>query len=131
MPEALTPQMQQTLEQRLRTRYAELTDEVRRELLQQDEQRYLDIAGKVHDPGDESVADLISDMELAVIDRNVSEIRAIEGALGRFAEGTYGICSDCGEPIAPARLEAYPTAVRCFICQQRFEQDHGSAAPKL
>jgi DnaK suppressor protein len=38
----------------------------------------------------------------------------IDAALARIAEGTYGRCSVCGEPIAPARLEARPTTDRCI-----------------
>jgi DnaK suppressor protein len=34
-------------------------------------------------------------------------------ALEKLDEGTYGTCDVCGEPIAPARLEALPWAVRC------------------
>jgi RNA polymerase-binding transcription factor DksA len=39
--------------------------------------------------------------------------------------GTYGECRDCGEPIALARLSAYPTAMRCLACQQRHEKKAG------
>jgi RNA polymerase-binding transcription factor DksA len=38
----------------------------------------------------------------------------IDGALTRLADGTYGICAVCGDPIAPARLEARPTTDRCI-----------------
>lgn len=131
MSQALPAQTRQELEQTLRARYAELREEVRQELLEQDQHDYSDIAGKVHDPGDESVADLISDLELATIDRNLHEIRAIESALNHIAEGSYGRCEDCGETIAVERLKAYPTASRCIRCQERYENEHGGAPPKL
>src|SRR5947209_5957563 len=35
-------------------------------------------------------------------------LQAIEEALWRIEKGTYGVCRDCGEPIAPARLNAIP-----------------------
>ena len=35
-------------------------------------------------------------------------LQAIEEALHRIEEGTYGVCRDCGEPIAEARLKAIP-----------------------
>ncbi len=38
----------------------------------------------------------------------------IDAALARIAAGTYGFCTVCGEPIAPARLEARPTTDRCI-----------------
>lgn len=131
MTQALPAHTRRELEDTLRARYAQLREEVSRELLDQDQYDYSDIAGKVHDPGDESVADLISDLELAAIDRNVSEIRAIETALDHLADGTYGLCVDCGDTIAVERLKAYPTASRCIRCQERYEKDHGGAPPKL
>jgi DnaK suppressor protein len=44
-----------------------------------------------------------------------SEAR-VTRALEKLAEGSYGICDRCGEPIAPARLEASPDSVRCIDC---------------
>jgi RNA polymerase-binding transcription factor DksA len=41
----------------------------------------------------------------------------VERALEKIAAGTYGRCDDCGEPIAPARLEALPWAARCVRCR--------------
>ena len=38
----------------------------------------------------------------------------VDGALARLADGTYGVCAVCGDPIAPARLEARPTTDRCI-----------------
>ena len=45
-----------------------------------------------------------------------AELRALDAALDRIAQGTYGICLTCGEPISPARLEAVPTAALCRTC---------------
>ena len=39
-----------------------------------------------------------------------------ERALAKLDEGTYGLCDACGEPIAPARLEAMPDSVLCVAC---------------
>jgi DnaK suppressor protein len=39
-----------------------------------------------------------------------------ERALAKLDEGTYGICDSCGEPIAPARLEAMPDVTLCVTC---------------
>jgi RNA polymerase-binding transcription factor DksA len=40
----------------------------------------------------------------------------VQEALDRFDRGTYGICQECGRPIAPERLEALPYAVTCVKC---------------
>ena len=47
-------------------------------------------------------------MVLRLRDREHKMIRKIHQALRRLEDGTYGICEDCGEPIAPARLLARP-----------------------
>lgn len=40
----------------------------------------------------------------------------VERALANLANGTYGRCESCGSQIAPARLEAMPTARLCINC---------------
>jgi DnaK suppressor protein len=42
----------------------------------------------------------------------------ITEALARLDAGTYGVCLDCEEPIASARLKALPFAERCRDCQE-------------
>ena len=46
-------------------------------------------------------------------------LQAIEEALQRIEKGTYGICRDCGEPIAPARLLAIPWTRVCIACKEK------------
>jgi DnaK suppressor protein len=46
-------------------------------------------------------------------------LQAIEEALGRIEKGTYGICRDCGEPIAEARLNAIPWTRVCIVCKEK------------
>lgn len=46
-------------------------------------------------------------------------LQAIEEALRRIEHGTYGICRDCGEPIAPARLRAIPWTRSCISCKEK------------
>ena len=48
----------------------------------------------------------------------------IDDALTRIDNNTYGECEDCGNPIAPERLETIPHARRCVTCQGR---SHGSS----
>ncbi len=43
-----------------------------------------------------------------------NELSEIERALRKLDDGTYGRCEACGEPIAPARLEAMPAARFCI-----------------
>jgi DnaK suppressor protein len=46
-------------------------------------------------------------------------LQATEEALVRMEKGTYGICRDCGDQIAPARLEAIPWTRVCIECKQK------------
>ncbi|MGN6782409.1 MAG: TraR/DksA family transcriptional regulator [Marmoricola sp.] len=43
-------------------------------------------------------------------------LEAVDAALSRVAEGTYGVCAVCGRPIPPERLEVRPTARTCVAC---------------
>ena len=52
-----------------------------------------------------------------VADALAAILEAIEAALGRLDDGTYGICPDCGEAIGEDRLQAVPWAPRCLRCQ--------------
>lgn len=112
------------LKERLEGRFRELREIIRQELLASDQEQYSDLAGRVHDTADESVADLLADLNLAVIDRHVEEIRQVEAAILRMSAGTYGLCVDCGEEIPAARLDADPGAARCLRCQSRLERSY-------
>lgn len=119
-------------EHKLRDRWCSLRDETRETLARSENEGYADIAGRVSDLEDQSLADLLVDVNLAEVTRDVQEIRAIERALKRIALGTYGVCVSCGQPIERERLEAYPTANRCAACQRAYEHDHAtSPTPKL
>lgn len=44
------------------------------------------------------------------------EIRMIQGALQRIEDGTYGLCTKCGEQISEARLDVVPSTPLCSNC---------------
>lgn len=50
-----------------------------------------------------------------------NRITAIDAALATIADGTYGICEDCGEQISQKRLEILPFALCCVGCQEEKE----------
>jgi DnaK suppressor protein len=56
--------------------------------------------------------------ELAMRERAELHLQAVEAALARLDDGTYGTCARCGRPIATERLEALPWAAHCIDCQQ-------------
>jgi DnaK suppressor protein len=58
----------------------------------------------------------------AEVERDLAELVSIEAALRQLAEGRYGRCSDCDEPIDAQRLLAQPAALRCLRCQTAAER---------
>ncbi|HET7726272.1 MAG TPA: TraR/DksA C4-type zinc finger protein [Candidatus Limnocylindrales bacterium] len=57
--------------------------------------------------------------DLALREHNEQHLAAIDAALARIENGTYGACTSCGKPIAPERLEALPWAALCIDCQRQ------------
>jgi RNA polymerase-binding protein DksA len=51
------------------------------------------------------------------------QLTAVEHALQKFEDGTYGLCDSCGQPIDPARLEALPQASLCLRCKELQAKD--------
>lgn len=68
-----------------------------------------------HDPEGATVA--WERGQVVTLRRQAEEhLSAIEAALERIEQGTYGRCEVCGGEIEPARLDARPAAVRCVRC---------------
>ena len=76
---------------------------------------------------DDAIADAAAAMDVAMVIRESRELQDIEAALARIEDGSYGICADCGDGIARARLKAYPMATRCLPCQEKHEHLYGQA----
>ena len=102
----------------------ELREAIRQALLQSDQEHHRDLAGMVADVGDESVANMVADLDAAFLDRHVHELREIEAARARLKAGTYGVCAGCGGDIPWERLLANPVSVRCAPCAQQHEKTH-------
>jgi RNA polymerase-binding protein DksA len=124
MASGLSAQHASELKTVLKRRFDELWSEIKQELLQVDNERYVELVEKVHDRGDESAAALLADINLAIVDHHIKEIQAIDAALVRMAQGLYGTCDDCADGIGVERLQAYPTAKRCHPCQSRHEESY-------
>lgn len=116
----------------LEDQFNKLWEEIGSELNESDKEHFMQIAGEVQDLEDRSFADLITDLNITLIDKHVQETRDINSALIRINKGTFGVCNDCGEPIGYNRLMAYPTAKRCVHCQEVYEKTHAeNLHPKL
>ena len=66
-----------------------------------------------HDPEGPTIAYERSQLS-TLLDQGRRHLDDVEAAVARVQCGTYGVCIVCGEPIAPARLEARPSAPTCL-----------------
>ena len=112
------------LKRRLDNQWNALVAELREDVDKARREQYGSIAGPVHDRGDESVADLLADLGQAELSRDLAELREVEAARRRIADGIYGICTDCGADVGVARLQVQPAAARCAPCQARHEKTY-------
>jgi len=122
---ALTKTQHSRLEHLLDKQYDELLEQVRSALEQSENQQYIELIDRAPaDSADQAVGDALADLNLAIIDRHVLELRDIEAARVRIREAGFGICVDCSDEIGFERLLAYPTAKRCFNCQRQHEKTY-------
>jgi DnaK suppressor protein len=70
------------------------------------------------------VIQINEDREISFATRSLLVERAnkLAEALERLRDGEYGVCEECGEPIAPARLRAMPEVTTCVRCQDNLER---------
>jgi len=66
-----------------------------------------------------------TDSLCAIVDLSSSTIEQIDSAIQKIADGTYGVCERCEEPIDPDRLEVLPFASLCVSCQRKKEMNQG------
>ena len=72
--------------------------------------------------------DLASDardreINFILTDREREKLQAIDEALARVGEGSYGVCESCESDIAEGRLEALPFTRLCISCQAEREKE--------
>ena len=88
--------------------------------------------GSVQDETQDSTADNHpADVATVTFDRELDYsleenegrlLAAIDAALARIEEGTFGICRTCAQPIAEERLEALPWTTQCIDCKRKEER---------
>jgi RNA polymerase-binding protein DksA len=84
--------------------------------------------GSIEDEtGEEAADNHIGDVATVTVDREVDYtleensaglLTAIDDALGRLDNGTFGMCARCGNSIGEERLEAMPSATKCIECKR-------------
>ena len=109
-----TDQQLAQLKAAMQKRYLVLQEEVRQELEHANSGRSIDLG--------ESLSNMPDDIETALVDRQINEMRELEISLKYLMELELGDCIDCGSEIGFERLLAYPCAQRCIECQNRYEK---------
>jgi DnaK suppressor protein len=110
----------------MRAMKSDFVDESRRTLEAERDRIRLELSEEVEHPKVAHGAQTAAATEVTESQRN-QQLRGreqvhlvqIEGALRRIETGTFGICQDCGKPIAPERMEALPWATDCVDCHSR------------
>ena len=111
-----------------------------REALLEERRRVVDAIEYLHEENPGSLEDESDEMRLdnhlaetasVTLDREIDYtleenaehvLQAIDAALARIEDGTFGTCQSCGQQIAPERLEALPHATQCLDCKRREER---------
>lgn len=78
--------------------------------------------GAGHDQADMGATSFERDHELTVVNNSREMLAQTERALARIADGTYGVCESCGQPIGKLRVMAFPRATLCMECKKREER---------
>lgn len=96
-------------------------------LSRQDSHETDDLSAKFPEYGDkpDENAQEITDYSTDIMTEKVLEksLEDIDKTLGRIKDGTYGSCKYCGNPIAPKRLLARPTANSCVNCKTELQEN--------
>jgi|SRR6185437_11664259 len=93
------------------------------ELLQPSMERETIKVENFADPLDQLSSAATRELAIHLVDRHSRLASDVRSALTRIGEGTYGLCENCGEPIAAKRLDAVPWARLCLSCQGRQEAE--------
>jgi DnaK suppressor protein len=76
-------------------------------------------SGRQGDMADQASGNNEVHIQLKLKQTDAKILQAIEEALHRIDQGTFGICRDCGEAIAEARLDAIPWTRVCISCKEK------------
>jgi DnaK suppressor protein len=76
-------------------------------------------SGRQGDMADQATGNNEVHVQLKLKQTDAKILKAIEEALDRIEQGTYGTCRDCGEAIADARLKAIPWTRVCITCKEK------------
>jgi DnaK suppressor protein len=76
----------------------------------------------IQDIGDEAANIYNKQVLLSLNENERMRLQEVDEALDRIANGTYGVCEECGEPIGLKRIEVRPVAKYCVSCKAKQEK---------
>lgn len=79
------------------------------------------------DSADQCVLSLSKESLFERSSQRRTQLRLVEAALKRIADGSFGNCIGCGEEIQTRRLKALPWTQFCLQCQEELEQEVGAS----
>jgi DnaK suppressor protein len=82
---------------------------------------------QVADPVDMTMQAAERELAMRSLDRCAGLVRQLRSAIDRIEHGTYGICRECEDEIAPKRLKAIPWAQLCVECQEAADRSARNA----
>lgn len=86
------------------------------------------VSSQAQDPGDQAISAAFESLKSSLHNNEYEEYKMIEKALEMIDAGTYGLCADCGQPISEKRLQSYPNATRCIVCQEAAEENRQNSS---
>jgi DnaK suppressor protein len=79
---------------------------------------------ELNDEGDHASVNNNSMVESAIVTQQEKELQEIEVTLAKIANGEYGICEMCEDPIGFQRLKVKPHAIYCIDCREIVEKSN-------
>jgi RNA polymerase-binding protein DksA len=73
-------------------------------------------------PADVATVTFDRELDYSLEENEERLLGAIDAALGRIDDGSFGICRTCGQPIGAERLEALPWTTQCIDCKRKEER---------
>jgi DnaK suppressor protein len=112
------PDLRRSLLRKKETILKEVKEEIAKYISGENKQ----LVDTANDDGDWAQVDISEDLSLQRLSTHRKLMYNIDEAIRKIAEGTYGICEECGEEISEKRLLVLPTATLCVDCQENKEQ---------
>lgn len=118
----LTPERLAEVRNRLLDRKKRLWLEVKDQLKSNIGDGYQEMLATARDEEDQATVSLMAETNLTLLGPKRQELEAIEEALQRLENGSYGLCEVCGQSIEPRRLEIMPETPLCRDCMSQKEK---------